>query len=346
MLNDGTAIVLFMLFFTMVTGGDADASPVVEFLKVAVGGTLVGVIIGSLSIRWVRKVFNDALVEISVIVAAAYITFFICEYFLHVSGVLGLVALGLAMAGVGKTRISPEVEHFLHEFWELFAFIANTLIFIIVGVVIAEQVSVTGKNLLILGILYVGVHIIRALVILLFYPIMKRAGYGLPKKDAIVVWYGALRGAVGLALALIVANETMIPEEIRGQFLFLTAGLVILTLLVNATTIKPLVSRLGLTKVSPAKKLIQVNAKKYLYNSSRNALEKTKSDRYLSRANWTKVEEYLPEPVAEDEGADIKIDTIAEYRRRILEKEKSSYWHQFKCVLLCLHKSPGTVVAY
>ncbi len=334
MLNDGTAIVFFMLFLAIVTNQKTDVSPIVEFLKVSVGGIMVGVIIGTLTIRWVRKVFNDALVEISVIVAAAYMTFFICENFLHVSGVLGLVALGLVMASIGKTRISPEVGHFLHEFWELLAFFANSLIFIIVGVVIAEQVTITGKNVVILLILYVGVHIIRALIILMFYPLMKRVGYGLPKKDAIVVWYGALRGAVGLALALIVAGEVLIPEEIRGQFLFLTAGLVTLTLLINATTIKILVNKLGLTKVSPAKKLIQINAQKYLYNSSKNALEKTKTDRYLSRANWSAVEEYLPPQVKEGEDADVKIDTIAEYRRRVLQKEKSSYWHQFKEGLL------------
>jgi NhaP-type Na+/H+ or K+/H+ antiporter len=334
MLNDGTAIVLFMLFFTMVTGAAAETSPVMEFLKVALGGILIGVIVGAVSIWWVRKVFNDALVEISVIVVAAYITFFISEYFLHVSGVLGLVALGLGMASVGKTRISPEVEHFLHEFWELFAFIANTLIFLIVGVVIAQQAAVTGKNLLVLIILYLAVHLIRALVILLFYPIMRKAGYGLPWRDGVVLWYGALRGAVGLALALIVAGDPNIPEEIRAQFLFFTAGLVTLTLLVNATTIKFIVNRLGLTTISPAKALVQINAKKYLYNSSINALEKTKTDRYLNRANWSAVEEYLPEQVPEDAEKHVKIDTIAEYRRRILEKEKSSYWHQFKDGLL------------
>jgi len=129
MLNDGTAIVLFMVFLTGITGQATGSSPVIEFFKVAVGGILVGLIVGSLAISWVRKVFNDALVEISVIIAAAYLTFYLAEHFLHVSGVLGLVALGLAMASVGKTRISPEVEHFLHEFWELFAFIANTIIF-------------------------------------------------------------------------------------------------------------------------------------------------------------------------------------------------------------------------
>ncbi len=334
MLNDGTAIVIFMVFLAGLTGGASDTSPILEFLRVAIGGVVIGFIIGSLSISWVRRVFNDALVEISVIIAAAYITFYICEHFFHVSGVLGLVTLGLAMASVGKTRISPEVEHFLHEFWELFAFIANTLIFIIVGVVIAEQASFTRKNVLILLIVYIGIHIIRAIVILLFYPVMRKAGYGLPKKDALVLWYGALRGAVGLALALIVASESSIPEEIRSQFLFLTAGIVTLSLLINATTIKFLVNKLGLTKLSPAKALMHADAYKYLYNSSQNALDKAKRDRSLRRANWEVVKEYLPDPVEEDETTSVKIDTIAEFRRRVLEKEKSSYWHQFKNGLL------------
>ena len=90
-----------------------------------------------------------SLVEISVIIAAAYICFFIAEHFLHVSGVLALVTFGLVMAGSGKTKISPEVHHFLHEFWELAAFIANTLIFIIVGVVIAQRTIFSANDFLI-----------------------------------------------------------------------------------------------------------------------------------------------------------------------------------------------------
>ena len=111
-----------MVLLLGITGTASDSSPIVEFLRVAVGGTLVGLVVGYIIIAWVKKVFNDALVEITVIVAAAYMTFYIAEHFLHVSGVLGLVSLGLLMASVGRTRISPEVEHFLHEFWELFAF--------------------------------------------------------------------------------------------------------------------------------------------------------------------------------------------------------------------------------
>jgi NhaP-type Na+/H+ or K+/H+ antiporter/CRP-like cAMP-binding protein len=336
MLNDGTAIVIFMVLLLGITGMGSDASPIVEFLRVAVGGTLVGVVIGYIIIAWVKKVFNDALVEITVIVAAAYMTFYIAEHFLHVSGVLGLVALGLLMASVGRTRISPEVEHFLHEFWELFAFIANTLIFLIVGVVISKNIVFTANDFLVLLILYIGIHIVRAIVIAMFFPIMKKIGYGLSKKNAYVLWWGALRGAIGLALALIVAGETKIDGQIRDQFLFYTAGIVTLTLVINATTIKALLNMLGLTEIPPAKLKMILSAKSYLRNASENSMEKLKNDRFLGRANWESVEAYLPEGSGDikiklDEG---KYSNLYEKRRRVLEKEKSSYWNQFKEGLL------------
>ncbi len=346
LLNDGTAIVIFLVILGGMKGaapdmGDLEAfvfnlNPVLKFAYISFGGILLGLVVGGITIRWVRGVFNDAMVEISAIVTAAYITFFIAEHFLYVSGVLGLVALGLAAASVGRTRISPEVEHFLHEFWELLAFIANTLIFIIVGVVIAEQAVFTGKDFLILFLIYIGILVIRAIVVGMFFPVMRNTGYGLDKKNAIVVWYGALRGAIGLALALIVASldPEVLPKNIQNQFLFYTAGIVILTLVVNAVTIKYLIQMLGLTKLPAAKAQMIYNAQAFLRTASINAIDKIKRDRFMNHANWIQVKKYLPgkPEINKEEIGDI--ETIAEIRRRILEQEKSSYWMQFKEGLL------------
>ncbi|GAB4283768.1 MAG: hypothetical protein Kow0068_08710 [Marinilabiliales bacterium] len=333
MLNDGTAIVLFMVFFTAITGATADNHAVVEFGRVAFGGILIGIIIAATAIAWVKRVFNDALVEISVIVGSAYISFFIAEHFMHVSGVLALVALGLAMAGVGKTRISPEVEHFLHEFWELASFFANTLIFIIVGVVISQRTEFTASDFIILAIVYVGLHIVRFIMLIIFYPLMRKIGYGINMKETVVLWYGALRGAIALALALVVVNvdDKFISPEIKNQFFFITAGVVTLTLLINATTIKYVLNALGLTKIAPAKALMILQANQYLRTSAENHIEKIKTNRFLSSSNWSEVKKYLPKEVEiGEEYKDIQIDTISEMRKRVLEKEKSSYWHQFK----------------
>ena len=453
LLNDGTAIVAFILLISVVTGAQAFegaqdflGSASFGFLKIGAAGGLVGVLLGLVAVLWVRKVFNDPMIEITVVLVTSYAVFFICEYFFHVSGVLGLVALGIVMAGVGRTRISPEVEHFMHEFWEFTAFAANVIIFIVVGVVIAQKAQPTGMDFVILACVYLAIHVVRGINMGMFYPLMRKAGYGLPGKDAVVVWWGALRGAIGLALALVVYSEqyrfefsiensgegykerstsafvvskekanalrngsqinlfqgasiahaevsvsggkivgiSQSPEQsvdnlgskttaegaqlradlasgakevlilgegsgavakaslvgissrVRDQFLFLISGIVLLTLLVNATTVGPIVNALGLTKLPAVKKLMFSNASGNVADGCEQEMDLLKDDRFLSGANWGVVRKYLPDPVAyplTSEELD-SMDTLAETRRRLLERERSSYWSQFRAGLL------------
>ncbi len=328
-LNDGTAIVLFMVFYLPLAGQASELNPFIDFLKVAIGGALLGLVMARIVMFWLKRVFNDAMVEIVVILATAYLTFYIAEEFLHVSGVLSLFGLGITMSSVGKTRISPEVNKFLHEFWELAVYIANTLIFIIVGVVIASRISFTASDFMVLLILYIGLHAIRAVMIGLLYPVMKRSGYGLNFKDSIVAWYGALRGAVGLALALIVAGMDSLPIEVRNQFLFLTAGIVLLTLLVNATTIKVLVDKLGLTRMAASKAAI-LNQTYRTVSEAMNAEEsEISSSRYFKHADRQTIESFLPRYQQVRVEESLQMSELAELRRRILEREKASYWEQF-----------------
>ena len=81
--------------------------------------------------------FNDPAVEITITLSSTYVTFYIAEDVLHISGVLAVVLLGLVMNRM-RTRISPEVEKFLHRFWHMIAYLANTLIF---GLVVSDHCS-------------------------------------------------------------------------------------------------------------------------------------------------------------------------------------------------------------
>ena len=280
LLNDGTAIVIFMVFFTILTGTAIDSNPVIDFLIVTLGGVAIGATIGLFTLYIIKTVFNDPLFEITAIIGSAYLTFFIAES-LHWSGIIGLVTIGLLMTGRGKTKISPEVGHFLHEFWVLAAFIFNTLIFIIVGVIIAHRTRFEIEDFIDLTIIYVGIHLIRGLVIFVLFPIMKKIGYGITRKDSIVLWWGGLRGVIGLAMALIVAGETSIDHGVRDQFLFITAGIVLLTSLINATTIKALVTGLGLTRMPVAKATLVSHSIERLKINSQERLQLMKNDRFM-----------------------------------------------------------------
>ena len=112
------------------------------------------------------------MVEISAVIGAAYLTFYLAEHFLHVSGVLALVALGIMVGGYGRSSISPKVTHFMKEFWELAGFIANCLIFLIVGLVVAARTQFAASDFITLAIVYIGIHAVRAIVLVIFYPIM------------------------------------------------------------------------------------------------------------------------------------------------------------------------------
>lgn len=353
LLNDGTAIVIFMVFFGALTGEAEGMNGILKFLVVSFGGIGIGVAMGWICVKWLSKIYTDAMVEITLVVGAAYLTFYVAEYFLHVSGVLALVALGLILGGPGRSSISPKVEHFMHEFWELAGFIANCIIFLIVGLVISQRTQFTAGDFVILLIVYLGIHIVRAIVIATFFPIMKNAGYGMTKKEGVVVWYGALRGAIGLALALIVANidpnslvKTMgVTMEqaitIKDEFLFLIAGTVTLTLLVNATTIKFLIKKLGLLNLSESKVQMRASVNHYLRMAGEKKITRTKLDRYLKKADWKVVESYLPPDSNVIIGEELEDKTIAELRKKLLEKEKSSYWHQFKEGMLLGKAIPG-----
>ncbi|MGV6862564.1 MAG: cation:proton antiporter [Putridiphycobacter sp.] len=331
MLNDGTAIVIFMVIFMGITGSELGYSPILEFFRVSFGGVFIGFVIGKIALFWIGKVFKDVLVEATIIIVSAYFVFFICENVFAVSGVLGLVTLGVLMAGPGRTKISAQVQHFIHEFWEFTAFAANTLIFLIVGVVIAERTVFGFEDVLILLVVYAVIHVVRMGVIALLFPVLKRNGYGLNRTDATVLWWGALRGAIGLALALIVESSPAIELEVREQFLFLIAGTVTLTLLINATTMKALANYLGLTKVSLEKKLLLEQAEEYVETSSNKAVNRLKQNRFYKKVDWDEVNQYVSFDINKQVDPKIKKSSQEkELRRRILEKEKASYWKQFE----------------
>jgi len=340
LLNDGTAIVLFTLFYTMVistTNSSFDFFGVVgEFSFVVLLGLAIGVILGYLAILLISKVFNNPLVEISLSVGVAYLVFFIAEYTFHVSGVVALVALALMFSSIGRTKISPEVSGFLHHFWEMMAHFANTLIFLLVGVLIITRIKLDSVEYWIaLIILYVGITLIRGGSVGLFMPVLKRIGVGITKEKAIVLIWGGLRGAVSLALALVIAHSEYIPKEVGDQILFLTAGIVVLTILINGMTMEKLLAYLGLDKLPPAKEATVQKAKAIVYSDMKEFLPTLKNNEFLQNVNWQAIK-VINDLEAQKEN-EIQIneevkeeDLSIAFRRRLLESERKFYWESYK----------------
>ncbi|MBT4835970.1 MAG: sodium:proton antiporter [Methylococcales bacterium] len=337
LLNDGTAIVFFSLFYGFALGTTTEVKLLdtfIEFIWVVAAGLLIGAAIGWIILWVIGKLLNQPLIEISLSVVAAYLTFIIAET-LHVSGVVALVSLALMFSTIGRTLISPEISHFLHQFWEMMTYMANTLIFLIVGIVIMTLTQFDSPQLwLTLGILYILLILIRSVSVIILMPLLERIGVGINRKKAIVLVWGGLRGAVSLSLALSLAQDMAIPQQLREQILFLTAGIVFLTIVINGSTMEWLLHLLKLDQLPPAKEASIQKARQTLDHKMSTFL-KTLSNNYffnlikldslehLSREDDKLSSNSTTESINQE---DINIA----FMRRLLEIERSDYWQQFE----------------
>lgn len=324
LLNDGTGIVCFMLFFGAYAAEEAThASPVITFIREVGLSTLLGFLLARIVIWFITRINSEEMVQNSVIILAAYLTFILSQYYLGVSGVIALVAFGLTVTYVGKPRLKPQVNTFMEHFWELLTYIANTLIFILVGVVIAEKVDFSWGALGVLILIYIALNFIRFAMIMLLYPVMKRLGYGLTRRESVILTWGGLRGALAMILAMMVSYTPAIPEDIRSQVLFFTAGIVTLTLCINATTMRALLNRLGLTHVPSARTMLAYRIEKSIRENSEKYLEGLKKRDALEGANWHKVESYMTAQPQEPAKNPQNKAMLPEIRLRVLDKEKA-----------------------
>lgn len=324
LLNDGTGIVCFMLFFGAYAAEEAThASPVITFIREVGLSTLLGFLLARIVIWFITRINSEEMVQNSVIILAAYLTFILSQYYLGVSGVIALVAFGLTVTYIGKPRLKPQVNTFMEHFWELLTYIANTLIFILVGVVIAEKVDFSWGALGVLILIYIALNFIRFAMIMLLYPVMKRLGYGLTRRESVILTWGGLRGALAMTLALMVSYTPAIPEDIRSQVLFFTAGIVTLTLCINATTMRALLNRLGLTHVPSARTMLAYRIEKSIRENSEKYLEGLKKRDALEGANWHKVESYMTAQPQEPAKNPQNKAMLPEIRLRVLDKEKA-----------------------
>ena len=255
LLNDGTAVVLFTIVLEVLSK-DCVATPgfiATSFLRLTGGGFLCGCFFYFL-LEWsLSNIHNNPVLEVNLTICFAYLTFFVAEVTaLKVSGIIAIVILGLFMSRKGKTKISSESELAVHHVWSYIGFVAETVIFILGGMMITfknlELEIFTWKNFGRSMILYVFITLIRFVLLLCLKPIMTRTGYPMDMRHVILMTWGALRGSLGIFLALVVSINKSVPSNIAGTILFHASMIALYTLVINATTMPALVKKLKLSK--------------------------------------------------------------------------------------------------
>lgn len=140
LLGDVTVMIEFMAVFGYIARALSEPSHITLFLlRYAGGGLLLGAVAGKITGTLLSVTYYDELCAVTVTLAGAYLTFYIGEKFLYVSGLLALVVNGI-MVSKRKSTIAGDVELVVSHFWTIAAHAANSLLFTMVGVVIFDKV--------------------------------------------------------------------------------------------------------------------------------------------------------------------------------------------------------------
>src|SRR6516164_688976 len=262
LLNDAAAIALFTVLLEMVVSGrepDIGAG-LREFFSSFIGGGLLGLVAGRLSLSIIHLLRDDRLAEATLTVALAYGVFIAAERLFHVSGIVAVLGAGLAISALGRSRIAPYNWSFLTDLWDQIAFWARSLIFVLASILVPRLLGDVGSHeVFLLAMLIVAAFAARILVLFGLMPPLEFFRLTQPISSAyqLAITWGGLRGALTLVLALAATENTALGPEVQRFIAALATGFVMFTLFVNGTTLRLVIALLGLTRLSPRNQVLR-----------------------------------------------------------------------------------------
>jgi CPA1 family monovalent cation:H+ antiporter len=303
LINDATALILYRFAVAAIAiGSVSPAEALGQFLLVGLGGVLIGLIVGRLTV-WVAVRLEDPLLETALSVLVAYASYLGAEA-LHVSGVIAVVTTGLVIGQAQHRAFGPETRLAARTVWEFLEFILNSLIFILIGLqlnqILGRLAGYTAWDLAGLA-LAISVTLIVSRFVWVFpatwlprrLPAVRRADPMPPWGHVTVISWAGMRGVVSLAAAL--ALPTEFPQ--RDLIVFLAFTAILATLVLQGTTLEWLIRRLGVA-----------------LPEHRHGVDPTEAEgrRIAAEAALRDIEARLDDPL---EGA-IAGDLVREYRDR------------------------------
>lgn len=281
LLNDGCAVVLYCIFSRQFFAEAGFDEPITVgeginlFFRMVLGGVVVGLAFAAALIfglneldRRLEPEYN--ILQVVAALSAAYLSYYIADGVLEMSGMIACVTTGVACRALGTGLIKD--EQLMDAYLKLMEWVLNTLMFTLGGVVWGSVLARSKgegyfeqKEWGYLVLVYVLVLAIRFVQVATCYPIFSRIGLKSNWQEAVFISFGGLRGAVGVALSVALCNRVRDETEdptmnfFASSLVFISGGITLFTLLVNGTSAGPVLKCLNLAKpVMSRKRALQL----------------------------------------------------------------------------------------
>lgn len=302
--NDATAVALFLVLLDVTINGYHGGSTIIEgtvsFLSMMIGGIIFGVIVGGIFAKLVGLARENEIASITLTIVLAHITFISSEILSHhlhfgefhlaISPIIATTIAALFMGNYGRSKINPKAEEFVEKLWGQFAFMANSLIFILIGVIVASVLNISISMIGVILITILVVAIARAISI---YPVVGLFNVAVEKSKKIPMsWqhllsWGSLRGALAVTMVLLIPDDIkvegwMLEMELKEFILAITVGCITATLFIKAPTIQSLMQKLKLDRLTSMEEVESLEARALIHNEVRERIERYQKRGYIN----------------------------------------------------------------
>ena len=311
--NDGTAVALFMVILAVAQGGfhgiDTVLSGIGVFGSMVVLGIAFGLIMATIFSAALRAVKSNEFVAITMLIVSAHLVFILTELIneygifgisLQISSIIATTVTALFLGNYSRHILTPRTDEYLGKFIEHIAFIVNSLVFILAGMLFASS-HVDFKSLWVPILVTIAVVIVMRIVSV--YAITKplnalKLEEKIPPSWEFLLSWGSLRGALAVIVVLLIPENLVIEGwayaySPRDFILALTTGCILATLFIKAPLIGKIMKSQNIDTPTPLKLAHESDLGIYYLLTERDRLETHRTRGFVAEEQYVRVHDRL-----------------------------------------------------
>jgi len=248
------------------------------------GGGFFGLFMGLLFSKLIEWVKGNEHLEITLTLLVAHFTFLFTElisekliiygHHIHLSSIIATLVSSIVMGNFGRYKMSTGVEKYMEKFWSYFAFLANSLVFILMGLLFASLSISIHVAIFPIMLMILLVIVARALSIYLSIGLanLNKSEEDIPMNWQHLLSWGSLRGAIAVIMVMFIPDDLSLPNwnydfSIKEFITAITIGSIYFTLIIKATTIGKVIRWLKIDELLPHEQMGYFKSQALIYQT-------------------------------------------------------------------------------